>query len=140
MTLKTFLILLIVGFGVATVTTYYNKRFLGGLVRRLLEIDATSPQSAIFLQEIDFKLSPALRFALRPDTSFSSIVLITSDGRYYVAPEKVAMAKSKYKDEGVTIFFVLIMLVLFFAAALAATYVFPEVIGFAEQRFESIFG
>ncbi len=139
MTLKTFLILLIIGFGVATVSVYYSKRFLGGLVRALLNIDATSPESAISLEEINFKLSPALRYSLRPGTDFSATVIRTEDNRYYIAPEKVAKAKAKYRDEGITIFFVLIMLVLFFAAALAATYVFPEVLGFAQQRFDTLF-
>lgn len=140
MELKTIIVMFIAGFALATVITYYNKRFLGRLVRALLGIDATSPETAVKVSELNIKMSPALKHALRPGTAFSQIVIATSDGRYYIAPERKELAKAKYHDEGVTIVFVLIMLLILSAAALAAVYVFPEVLGYAEDRLTSIFG
>ena len=86
-----------IGVAVATIVVYYNSRFLGRTVRALLDIDATSPQSAITLEELGLSLTPALRSSLKPGTAFSQIVIKTEDDRYYIAPDKVSLAKAKYR-------------------------------------------
>ena len=139
MEIQTILVMFMVGFGVAAIVTYYNKKFLGSLVRSLLEIDATSEESAISLSEIGIKLSPAMKHALRPGTSFSKTVVVTEDGKYYIEPSRVELAKSKYHDEKITVVFVLLILLILSAAALAVTYIFPDLLSMAKEQFSNVF-
>ena len=116
------------GAAVAMAIMYYNIRFLGRLVRKLIEIDATSPESALTLEEIDMKLSPALKHSLRPGTNFSETVLRTADGRYYIAPDKLSMAKSKYKGKDVNLVFILLSFTVLLIFAYVLTLILPDLI------------
>lgn len=140
MELKTIIWMFMLGVAVATISVYYNSRFLGRIVRALLDIDATSPQSAIKLDELGLKLTPALRNSLKPGTSFSQIVIKTEDDRYYIAPDKVSLAKAKYRGKDITIVFVILILVILAICALAMTYVFPEVIDNLSNQLSDISG
>lgn len=140
MELKTIIWMFMLGVAVATIAVYYNSRFLGRIVRALLDIDATSPQSAITLDELGLKLTPALRNSLKPGTSFSQIVIKTEDDRYYIAPDKVSLAKAKYRGKDITIVFVILILVILAICALAMTYVFPEAIDNLSNQLSDIFG
>ena len=116
------------GAAVAMGIMYYNIRFLGRLVRKLIEIDATSPESALTLEELDMKLSPALKHSLRPGTNFSETVLCTQDGRYYIAPDKLSMAKSKYRGKDVNLVFILLSFVILVIFAYVLTLILPDII------------
>lgn len=116
------------GAAIAACMMYYNSRFLGGLVRKLLEIDATAPESAMTLEELNIKLTPALKRALRPGTSFSDTVLTTADGRYYIAPDKVSMAKAKYRGKDVDLLYIILILVIIGISAAALTNILPKLI------------
>lgn len=119
---------------------YYNIRFLGRLVRKLIEIDATSPESALTLEEIDIKLSPALKHSLRPGTNFSEIVLRTEDGRYFIAPDKLSMAKSKYRGKDVNLVFILLSFVILLIFAYVLTLLLPDIIEGASGQISDAFG
>jgi hypothetical protein len=127
------------GAAVAMAIMYYNIRFLGRLVRKLIEIDATSPESALTLKEIDMKLSPALKHSLRPGTNFSETVLRTEDGRYYIAPDKLSMAKSKYKGKDVNLVFILLSFVILLIFAYVLTLILPEIIEGASGQISNAF-
>ncbi len=127
------------GAAIAMCVMYYNIRFLGRLVRKLIEIDATSPESALTLEEIDIKLSPALKHSLRPGTSFSETVLRTEDGRYYIAPDKLSMAKSKYRGKDVNLVFMLLTFILLAVFAYALTLILPDIIEGAGNQISSAF-
>ena len=129
----------VIGAAIAMIVMYYNVRFLGQLVRKLLQIDATSPESAISLDELGLKMSPAVRYSLRPGTSFSETVLSTEDGRYYIAPDKVSMAKSKYKGKDTTIVFVLLCIVTLAVVAFAFSKIFPDLLSKVGYEFSQIF-
>jgi hypothetical protein len=129
-----------IGAVAATIVMFYNNRFLGRLVRALLSIDATSPESAIAIEKLGLKLTPAIKNALRPETSFAQTVLRTEDGRFYIAPDKVLLAKKKYRSQDMTIIFVLMSIGIIIAVAFALTYVFPEVIEGAGERLGNLFG
>lgn len=62
--IQTILWLLMIGFAVAAVAVYCSNRFLGGFVRALLAVDATSPESALTMKELGVKSNPLLRAAL----------------------------------------------------------------------------
>ena len=127
------------GAAVAMAIMYYNIRFLGRLVRKLIEIDATSPESALTLKEIDMKLSPALKHSLRPGTNFSETVLRTEDGRYYIAPDKLSMAKSKYKGKDVNLVFILLSFVILLIFAYVLTLILPEILEGASGQISNAF-
>lgn len=138
--LNTIIWMFMLGVAIATIAVYYNSRFLGRFVRALLAIDATSPQSAITLEELGIKITPAIRNALKPGTSFSQIVIKTEDDRYYIAPDKVSLAKAKYKGKDITIVFVILILVILAICAFAMTYIFPEAIDNFSNQLSGLFG
>ncbi|MBQ3231190.1 MAG: hypothetical protein IJB49_09275 [Clostridia bacterium] len=140
MDLKTIIRMFMIGVAVATIVVYYNSRFLGRTVRALLDIDATSPQSAITLEELGLSLTPALRSSLKPGTAFSQIVIKTEDDRYYIAPDKVSLAKAKYRGKDITIVFVILTLVILAVCAFAMTFVFPETIENLSNQLSNLFG
>lgn len=140
MDLKTIIWMFMIGVAVATIVVYYNSRFLGRTVRALLDIDATSPQSAITLEELGLSLTPALRNSLKPGTAFSQIVIKTEDDRYYIAPDKVSLAKAKYRGKDITIVFVILTLVILAVCAFAMTFVFPETIENLSNQLSNLFG
>ncbi len=140
MTFRTILWTLTLGVAAATLIVYYNSRFLGRFVRALLQIDATSPETAVSAEELKIKLSPAVKFSLRPGTSFSQTVLTTEDGRYYISPSRVSLAKAKYRGKDTTIVFVLIIFVILGIFSLAISYLFPNLLDFAGGQFSGLFG
>ncbi len=131
--------LFMIGVGAATLMVFYNNRFLGKLVRALIAIDATSPETAISLEELDIKMTYFIRNALRPGTSFSETVMKTEDGRFYIAPDKVALAKSKYRSKDATIGFILMSIVIILVATLALTYIMPEAVDSFTKTIKGIF-
>ena len=134
MEVTTIIWMIMLGAAVATLSVYYNRRFLGRFVRALINIDATSPESALTLKELGVKMTPPLKNALQPGKSLTQIVVKTEDGRYFIKPEKISFAKAKYRTKDTTVLFVLMSLIIILVATLALTYIFPDVIqGFNEQ-------
>ncbi len=140
MELTTILWMLLAGIAVATVIVYYNSRFLGRFVRALIAIDATSPESALTAEELGIKLSPPLKQALKPDSSFSEIVYKTEDNRYYIDPKKIGLARIKYRTNDTTLLFLLMSLIIILVAGIAFTWLLPDVMDAFEQNFSGIFG
>lgn len=140
MEITTILWMFMLGCAVAVVIVYYNNRFLGRLVRALIDIEATSPETAMPADELEVKVTPALKRALRPGTSFSEIVIKTEDDRFYIAPDKVALAKAKYRSKETTIIFVVMSLIILALAAVALSYVFPVTIERFTGTVNEIFG
>lgn len=130
----------VLGASVAMCISYYNVRFLGRLVRKLIEIDASSPESALTLDELGIKITPALKYSLRPGTSFSETVLKTEDDRYYIAPDKLAMAKTKYRGKDTTIVFLLLCLFGLIVVAFAVTRILPDLLNATGTSFSELFG
>lgn len=140
MDITTIIWMFMLGAAVATVVVYYNSRFLGRFVRALLDIDATSPESALTPDELGVKMTYAIKHALKPGTAFSQTVIKTEDNRYYIAPDKVGLAKMKYRGKDTTIVFVLLILVILALVALALTYIFPDILESTMASFSEIFG
>lgn len=140
MDLTTIIWMFTLGVSVAMCISYYNSRFLGKLVRKLIDIDATTPESALSLDELGIKMSPAIKYSLRPGTSFSQTVMKTQDDRYYIAPERLSLAKAKYRGKDVTIVFLILCLLGFAVIAFALTQVLPDLLGGAGAGFTELFG
>ncbi|PKM62769.1 MAG: hypothetical protein CVU97_03705 [Firmicutes bacterium HGW-Firmicutes-21] len=118
----------IFGVGGATIYTFYTTSILGVLVRKLIAIDACSPETAISLEQIDYKLNSAVKYSLRKGTSYSETVKIDENGNYYINPLHLKRAKIKYKNEGMTVFVLFTTLIILAGVALISTYIYPEAI------------
>ncbi len=124
----------------AIFSVYYNNRFLGRIVRRLIEIDATNADAALSPKELGIKITPFVKYALRPGTSFSQTVLKTEDGKYYIAENKLSMAKSKYSGKDTSLLFVIICIILLLLVTFALTTVFPDIVNSFGTQLSDVFG
>ena len=73
------LLAMIAGILIAVIITMYEKRYLGGLVRKLISEGATSPESAKTLYEIGFDDKLGVRFSLRHGYTYSRFVMCVED-------------------------------------------------------------
>lgn len=125
------------GIGAAAVYLWYSRSFVGILVRKLSEIDAASPETAVSLSDIHCRLTPPLRLALREGGALDGIVLQINgtDGEtlYYLAPKKADMAKAKYRNEGTTVFFLLLVIALLVLIGVLFTVFYPKVADFLQD-------
>jgi hypothetical protein len=134
-TLEQILWAFIIGVAAAAVYTYYTKKILGGLVRKLFELEAFNEESAVTLGEVGCAKSFLLKYSLRDGTDFAETVKHIGD-RYYIPEDMMEKAEAKYKGENITIFFVLIAVVAFAALALICVYIFPELIDMTGNVFD----
>lgn len=129
--------LILGGIGVAAVYLWYSRSFVGVLVRKLIEIDATSPETAVSLSAIHCRLTPPLRLALREGGALDGIVLQRKEDSdkplYYLAPEKADMAKAKYRNEGTTIFSLFVVIGLLILIGVLFTVFYPKVADFLQD-------
>ncbi len=139
MDITTILWLFCAGISAALIIGYYNARVLGKTVRALIDIDATSPESAIALEELGLKITPMLKNSMRNGKSLSEIVKTTEDGKYYIAPNKLEMAKSKYKGKDISLVFIIACIALLVVVCLVLTYVFPGILESFTNRINAIF-
>lgn len=128
------------GCAVATLTVYYNNRFLGKMVRALIDMGASSPETATSADELGIKITPFLSHALRNGSSFSEIVVKTTDERYYIVPDRIELAKSKFRSKDVSFLFIAMSLIILALATVALTYIFPESVESFKNTFNEIFG
>lgn len=127
MTVKQIIWCVTIGIAIAAVYTFYNKKVLGGLVKKLFDMDAFDIDSAVDLGSAGYSKNIFIKYSLREGTSFADTVRC-HDGRYYIPEEKIHKAENKYKDEGATIVVLLITLAVLFIVALIAVYAFPNLI------------
>ncbi len=140
MDITTIVWLCTIGACIGILSVYYNSNFLGKMVRALISIDATSPESALSLEELNIKLTPPLKRALRPGTSFSQTVIKTDNDKYYILEKRIPMAKVKYREKEASLGFVLISILILVIAAMALSYILPEVIEKFSSNVSGIFG
>lgn len=118
----------VIGVCVAAVYTFYIKKVLGDLVRKLIAIDACSPETAISLDRIHYKMNSIVQSALRRKGNFAETVKVTESGLYYINPEMLKKAKAKYKNDFMPIIFLAVLIIALAGLGLLATYVLPELI------------
>ncbi len=70
------------GVVLASLWAVYNKRYLGGLVRKLLSEGASSPETAKNLYELGFDDKLGVRFALRRGHTYSGCVVCVEEEQY----------------------------------------------------------
>lgn len=118
----------VIGFSLAAAYMFYIKKVQGNLVRKLISIDACSPETAISLEKIHYKMNALVQSELGKKTSLSKTVKVTESGLYYINPEMLDKAKLKYKNDIITLLFLVIFLLIIAGVGLLATYVLPGLI------------
>lgn len=115
------------GVGVAVFYLWYVRRYVGVFVRKLIELDATSKETALSLSELHCKQTLPLRQALKEGGSLSETVqTVPGDPiRYYLPEKRLERAKSKYRKENASIPFLLLTVCLLIVIGVLFTFVYP---------------
>ncbi len=125
---------ILAGVGVAVFYLWYVRRYVGVFVRKLIEIDATSEETAVSLAELHCKKTLPLRRALRKDGSLSSTVKTVQGNptRYYLPKKQLDRAKSKYRKENASVPFLLLSVCLLIVIGALFTLIYPLFPQFSE--------
>lgn len=152
---ETIVWLMFFGICLGAVYAFFTKRFLGGLVRKLIAEKAASESSAMTLAELGYgKVSSAFMkrclaegCGLRkyvgvvfPETHGERDLLIhekTEEQRYFLPYDKYEIAEKRYGDSGTTFGVLVLTVVLFFVVAVISTIVVPFMIKYyrCENRY-----
>ena len=120
---------IILGVFIAVVIAYINKKTIGRLVDKLLAHPADSEDNAVTLDEIGFGKKGSIRYALRPSSTLSHIIMRTEDGRFFIPEDQQYRAEAVYTQSRLsflTIIFSAIVLILAGSALLNAL---PKIFG-----------
>lgn len=140
---------LFIGFVIGIAITVYNKFVLGPVVNGLINRKAVCEESAVPLTESG-KVNPLVRFALRKNGTFRKIVRMKgdSDGEFakggidtasfYIPEESIHRAEVLYAGNGMSLMSVLLAVLVFFAIALAAFIVVPDLISMLSNFIGSV--
>ena len=128
-TFKLIVYSMLTGVTVAVLYTYYVKAVLGAFVRKLIEIDASTVESAMTLKELGCDKKFLIKFTLQSSKHFKETVhsTETEPPKYYLPVEVREIAVAKYKDDGSTLWQVLLTVLLFIIIILVCTWVLPSV-------------
>ncbi len=99
-TLKIILIGFTVGLILASFITLYNKRFIGGFIRKLIREGCIGPQNAKGLSELGYEKNILIRFSLRSGSPLSRWARCSEEDEFYIEIEKKREEfEEAHKDE-----------------------------------------
>ena len=124
-----------IGVTLAAVYVFCVRRVLGGFVKKLLDRNAFTPETAVTLEEIGQKPGILLRRSLRRGTDFADTVA-ECDGRYYIPREQLEKAEHKYKNSAGGVAVLLVSIAVFAVVTAVLIYVFPQIV----DMFKNLFG
>lgn len=139
-----------IGFMIASVMYYYQKKVIGGFVRKVMELGANSPDNALTLTELGYQHHPAIRRELMGHGPLRKMVWEVEDnyrtgedgvlycarekaldlniGKFYVSEEKRIEAELRYDNKGTDLFALIIAAVIFFVVAVLACIWLPTIL------------
>lgn len=140
--LPMFIFAFYIGIVIASLCIYYNKFYLGSLVRKLLKLKANSPQSSKSLKEIGCD-----NFAFRKAAKsggLSKLIKITDDKKYYIPEENRIKAELRYEKKGNDLVALIVTIAVFTVIAAVLTaytvslekFITPE---YWQEYFKNIF-
>ena len=89
-----------IGIIIACIAMAYHKKVLGGIVRRLIEKECLSPESAMSASELGYKKNFFIKYALERSVSLRSIVKCVEEDEYLAAQaEAKALSDEKRKED-----------------------------------------
>lgn len=138
------------GFIIASIMYYYQKKVIGGFVRHLMEQGANSPDNALTLTELGYQNHPAIRRELSKNGALRKMVWEVEDnyrtgedgflycarekaldlniGKFYVSEERRIDAELRYDNKGTDLFSLIIAAVIFFVLAVVACIWLPTLL------------
>lgn len=126
---------LVIGAFISVVISLVNKRTVGKLIKKLIELKATTPESAISLEEAGLSKNGYLRYATRPTSTLMNLISITDDKKLYISEEKSFRAETTYVSDRASYVTIIVAAVIFIAAGILMNNVIPKLIGFAVDIF-----
>ena len=140
---------LFIGFVIAIGVCIYNKLVLGSVVGGIIKREAFSEGTALTISELGCA-NPLVKFALRKNSSFRRIVRMAGDtdaecaaesfdcAKFYIPEDRVHRAEVIYGRNGMTVGTVLLSIAAFFALALLAFWVIPNLLTMLSNFIEGI--
>lgn len=150
MTIQTLIYIIFAGIGCALIYTYYTRRFLGDLIRRLNEKKIHNADSSLtlgqlgygktaaFLLNISLGESSSLMKYLKGYYTSEQLAVLRDKGicqRYYLPEDTKDTALKRYDGNDVKLWKVLCGIVACIVTAIICAKVFPYVISMAEGQF-----
>ncbi len=84
----------------ASFITIYSKRFIGGLVRRVIKGGCLAPESAKTLRELGYEKNPLIRFSLRASSPLSRWIKCVEEDEFYKELSKKRIEfEEKHKND-----------------------------------------
>ena len=142
---------MLAGIVLAAAIVLLNKKLFGRIVRRLIELRAFTPQTAVTLREAGLRETRVLRFALREKSAFRKLVHTCLPAqepaesaskeqketlaslRFYLPEENCDRASLQYDNNGASFLGVFLACILFFAAILILLTIVPDFIKMIEN-------
>ena len=85
---------MVAGIIIASYLSIFNKRVHGSFVSSVIELGATSPETAKTLSELGYMRNSAVRSAIRSGNTYRGILRCVEAGEYYFARE---LARGEYE-------------------------------------------
>ena len=99
-TLKTVLIGITLGLIFASFVTIYNKRYIGGFVRKLLKEDCLDAERAKTLDELGYLSKYGIRYAIRSSGTLTRWIRCVEEDEFYAKQDAECEAfEAAHKDE-----------------------------------------
>ncbi len=150
MNIQTLIYIIFAGIGFALIYTYYTKKFLGSLVRRLHEKKINNDEASQTLEQLGYgkisafllnvslgKSSSLMKYLKGHYTEDQLIVLKDKNihQRYYLPEENSEIALKRYDSGDVKLWKVFCGIIACVVAAVICAHVFPKLVSMTENRF-----
>lgn len=138
---------LFIGIAIASFMIVFDRTYIGALVRRLLKKKASTPESALTLNQCGYKRNPFIRLALRrEDSTLRKVVHCTSDkkvlksedfatAKFYIPEDKAFNAGERFSARNNTVIVAIIVCVCMFFVIGAVIKYYPWFV----DKFNNIF-
>ena len=161
MTLEIVIWSLFIGIVIGVFGSFYVKQILGAFVRKLLEVDASSPLTAKTLSDTGFEKNYFVINALKSTSSLRKLIRCADEDasdndesklsakqrkeklmstRWYIPHELCDRAEFMYSSKGNSLGVALIAIAAFLIAALISFTVVPDLVQMATNAFSSFGG
>lgn len=118
----------LIGIIIASAAILYRQRFLGGIVRNILQKNALSEDSALTMEELGYNPKNILyRFALRNNSTFEKTVHRTAEMpvRYYIPREIKDREEIRFRKKGNDFLGIILAVIVFIAIAFISLTIIP---------------
>ena len=120
---------LFIGMVLASAAMLYHQLFLGGIVRRLIELGALSPEKALTVEQMGYSTkNPFVKYELRENSTFRKIVHGVTEEKttkYYIPEEMRIRAEIRFRKKGNNLFGILLTVLVFLVVGYVSLTIVP---------------